>query len=150
MHDKKNLTTEQCLGMILAKVESLENNSSKTTYLLIGIIAAQIGVKVLGTDPLLDIATALAFIGGFLLLGTLMFAWKRIRVDHKKLSKTGWWLSAFVLFALATQIMVYFRDLGILEPRVIYTVRIVQNLTIIGFAWTLMGQGRLWLSKDKE
>lgn len=149
--DKQDISNVmQCLGRIEGRLNELSTHSSRQTFALIGVIAAQIGVKVLGTDPMLDIATALSLIGAVLLIGCLAFAFRRIKYNHQKLTTTGWWLTVFVILATITQIGVYFRDLGFVNAQIIYAIRIVQNFTIIGFAWALMGQGRLWQQNEKK
>ncbi len=140
--DPGKLSTDQCLGMILSSVQSIEVQNSRTVWALIGVIAAQIGVKVLGTDPLLDIATTLAILGSFLLLGCLVAG---LRLHHKrKVTRTGLWLIFVVVCIMSVQIAVYFRDLGFLNPRIIYCIRIVQNLVIVLFAWNLMRNARIF------
>jgi hypothetical protein len=140
----------KCLGMILGKIDSIEKSNSRTVYALIGVIAAQIGVKVLGTDPFLDIATALAFFGCALLLGFLITGIRLIKNGKRHMTGTGLWLATLVVSIILTQACVYFRDLGCLEPRVIYVVRIVQNLVMIVFAWKLMNNADIFHEKSKK
>jgi hypothetical protein len=138
----------KCLGTIEAKIESTEKQSFKITLALIGVIAAQIGVKVLGTPPLLDIATALAAIGAILLLGTVITGSKLIRLKNRRLSPTGRWLTIMMGTLILTQILVYFRDMGSLSPDVIYIARIMQNFAIIIFGWKVLGKPEIFLNEE--
>lgn len=139
-------TISERLGSILAKVESMEKQQFRITLTLIGVIAAQIGVKILGTDPLLDIATALALIGITLLVGGV---WLGIRMHNAgtHLTKSGWWLMAFMLIVGITQATLYCRDLGLMGARWVYMVRILQNLAMIGMAWSLIMETRITQKK---
>ena len=122
-----------CLGEISGKLETLEKSNTRVTLALIGIIAAQIGVKVLGTPILLDIATTIGIFGAVILLGVLYGI--KIHKEIHKLTKTGKALIAMITCITITQIMVYFRDLGVVPADVIYAIRIFQNITITLFAW---------------
>jgi hypothetical protein len=152
MADEKDDRSEtmKCLGQIMGKIDAIEKSNSRTIYALIGVIAAQIGVKVLGTDPLLDIATALALFGCALLLGFLITGIRLIKNGKRRMTGTGKWLAILVVSIISTQICVYFRDLGCLEPRIIYAVRIMQNLVMIIFAWKLMNNADIFISRDIE
>lgn len=134
----------QCLGEIKGKLESIERSHNKTIYALIGIIAAQIGVKILGTDILLDIATAIALVSSALIVGALIAGLKVMRKDKMPLTNTGKSLFIMMAFLFLTQILVYFRDLGVINIRVIYIVRIIQNISIFTFAWFLMTNSKLF------
>ena len=143
------------LGGIKSSVDDLCKQSSRITLALIGVIAAQIGVKVLGTPPLLDIATTLGIVGIVLLLGALTLGWRVVGVSNKKLTGTGRWLASMMAAILITQVFVYFRDLrtemlisdpesgflkliSFITPNFLYGVRIVQNVIMLSFAWAFM------------
>ncbi len=136
-----------CLGKIEGRLTEMASHGSRQTYALIGVIAAQIGVKVLGTDPFLDIATFLALLGAVLLLGCLVAGVRLIKNGRNRVTRTGLWLTILVCCIILVQMGVYFRDLGIITPRVIYILRIVQNGVTIMFAWNLMHNARIF--KDK-
>jgi hypothetical protein len=136
------------LGSLVTSLEDLKKNISenrqsaekygnRTTLALIGIIAAQIGVKVLGTPILLDVATIIGIIGIVILLGAIT---QGLRLIRRKctITLTGWAMVAMMSCVAIVQVMVYFRDLGILSADVIYIMRIIQNLAILGFAWRFM------------
>jgi hypothetical protein len=133
----------KCLGEISGKLEGMEKASTRTTFALIGIIAAQIGVKVLGTPILLDIATVLAIVGLFVLLGALLLK-IRIRRGGKDLTVTGKLLVLMILAISATQVAVYFRDLGLMDANIIYCIRIFQNISILVFAWKMITDHRIF------
>ncbi len=141
-NDQKQIMN--CLGKIEAKLESLDKSQSRVTYALLGIIAAQIGVKILGTDPLLDVVTALALFGATLLFGCLIAGIRIVTNGKRPLTKTGLWFTIVVAFLVGTQMAVYFRDLGLLNLRIVYCLRIVQNLAIIMFGWHLLHSSRLF------
>ena len=148
--DPEKLTTDQCLGLILASVQSIETQNSRVVWALLGIIAAQIGVKILGSDPLLDIATAFGLIGCVLVIGAIRVAVQWQRRSAWQLTTTGFWLTVMMGFIMVTQLAVYLRDIDILEPRVIYIIRIAQNISITTFAWCLMKEGQIWRRKKSE
>jgi hypothetical protein len=133
----------KCLGEISGKLDGMEKAQARTTFALIGIIAAQIGVKVLGTPVLLDIATVLAIIGFVLLIGALLLK-VRIRRGGKDLTVTGKLLVLMIVAISATQAAVYFRDLGIIEANIIYCIRIFQNICILVFAWKMITNRRIF------
>lgn len=136
------------LGYIIGKLDSMERAQTRTTFALVGVIAAQVGVKVLGTPILLDIATALALFGTALLLGCLLAGIRLIKKQGQKVTKTGRWLTAVVFCIIITQVSVYFRDLGYLNANIIYGIRIVQNIVIILFAWNLMQNARIFANNN--
>jgi tellurite resistance protein TehA-like permease len=126
------------LGKIDGRLEQMANANGRTTLALIGVIAAQIGVKILGTPILLDIATTIGIVGIFLLLGVIVLGWRIFRDKKQKLTTSGKLLVVMITTILITQVLVYFRDLGTLNPSVIYVFRIVQNTSIGIFAWRMM------------
>lgn len=126
------------LGKIERSLAGLEKQSTRITLALIGVVAAQIGIKVLGTPPLLDIATAISIIGAVLMFGAVFMGLKFTRIARQKFSLTGIALIVMMGLIFAVQTMVYFRDLGVFSPNVIYAVRIPQNLAILFFAWRFM------------
>lgn len=137
------------LGRIEGCMGQLEKAQSRTTLALIGVIAAQIGVKVLGTPPLLDIVTALGIFGAVLIAGVLFFGWRWYRANIR-LTKSGWALAIMMFAITVTQITVYFRDLGVLSANAIYCVRIFQNLTIAVFAWNIFSERHLYHDVEKD
>ncbi len=143
--DIKDIMT--CLGQLTGKLDQMEKSQSRITFALIGVIAAQIGVKVLGTPILLDIATTLAIIGIIILFGALIVG-IRIHKSNSSLSKTGWSLVIMMALIAITQIGVYFRELGYLSVNVIYIVRIIQNIAILAFAWQLIIDGDIHNNKQ--
>lgn len=140
----------KCLGMLLGKVDSMERSQGRVTYALIGVIAAQIGVKVLGSDPLLDIATALGLFGCVLLLGCLISGLRIIMNGKRQVTKTGFWLTIMIGFIAVTQIAVYLRDISILDAKIIYIIRIIQNLSVVIFAWYLMHHAEIFMKSKKD
>jgi hypothetical protein len=134
------------LGNIEGQLEQLSKSNSRTTLALIGVIAAQIGVKVLGTPILLDIATVIGIIGIFILIGALTQGYKLLK-RNCSITRTGVMLAVMMVCIGITQIMVYFRDLGYIDPNIIYATRIVQNVAILGFAWQFMLNHHI--TKDK-
>jgi hypothetical protein len=142
-------TVMHCLGELTGKLEQMEKNQSRVTLALIGVIAAQIGVKVLGTPVLLDIATALAIIGVVLLMGALVFK-MRIRKFGSPLSRTGKFLLLMMGCITLTQIAVYFRDMHYLDANIIYFIRILQNISILVFAWILISDGHIYKGFKKN
>lgn len=149
--DEKDNQSEimKCLGTIIGRLDSMDRNQSRVTYALIGIIAAQIGVKVLGTDPLLDIATVLALFGCVMILGCLITGIRVIRNGRRKMTRSGLWLAIVVGFIIIVQMAVYLRELGILSVRAIYIIRIFQNFAIVMLAWNLMRSAEIF-SKPKD
>ncbi len=139
--DIKDIMTS--LGHLTGKLDQMEKAQSRTTFALIGVIAAQIGVKVLGTPLLLDIATTLAIIGITILIGALVIG-VRVHKSDIPLSRTGWTLVAMMLLITITQISVYFRELGYCPPDVIYIIRIFQNTSILAFAWQLITERNIY------
>ncbi|MFH1031141.1 MAG: hypothetical protein V1767_01020 [Chloroflexota bacterium] len=138
------------LGEIKGFLAVQEKANTRITLALVGLIAAQIGVKVLGTPILLDIATALAIIGVVLMVGVLILGW-RLKKAKMLLTKTGYALGIAMTFITLTQIWVYFRDLGfIMTPDVVYFVRILQNLSIIFFVWQLFTDPHIYHDIEKE
>jgi len=149
-----------CLGEITGRLDQMatsdkeyrqaaDKTNGRTTIALIGVIAAQIGVKVLGTPVLLDIATALAIIGIVILMGAMIFK-MRIKKFGSPLTKTGKFLLLMMGMITLTQIAVYFRDMGLLSANIIYFIRILQNITILIFAWILITDGHLYITRDKS
>lgn len=139
----------QLLGKIEGRLEASEKSTNRITLALIGVIAAQIGVKVLGTPILLDIATIIGIVGIFILLGVLIFSFSAIRRKNEKLTSSGVALVIMVTSILITQILVYFRDLGVISASVIYGVRIAQNISIFYFAWRMMSNPTLHCKKEE-
>jgi hypothetical protein len=137
------------LGQVLGKLDQMEKSQSRTTLALIGVIAAQIGVKVLGTPILLDIATALAIIGVVILIGAMVFKARVVKMGSP-LTRTGVMLCIMMVLITITQILVYFRDLGSLNATVIYAARILQNVSILAFGWVLITDGHLYISRKKS
>jgi hypothetical protein len=134
-------------GQLAANAEARNKSNTQIILALIGLSAAQIGVKVLGTPILLDIATVLAFVGVALLAGVLLFGLKVKRVI-RTMTRTGIALAVMVFCLTVTQITVYFRDLGMLTPDTIYAIRIVQNISIITFAWMCIGERHLYRQEN--
>jgi hypothetical protein len=136
------------LGVICTKLELLEKttqesrqttatNNNRVVIALIGVITAQIGVKILGTPILLDIATALAILGAVLLAGALVLKY-RIHRAGKALTLTGKFFVIMLGMLFITQVAVYFRDMQILDAQIIYFIRILQNISILIFAWKII------------
>jgi hypothetical protein len=141
-----------CLGEIKGTLQAQEKANTRTTLALIGLIAAQIGVKILGTPILLDIATALSFVGITLMIGVLWIGW-RLRKARMKLTKTGYTLSVMMVLITLVQISVYFRELGfIITPDIVYALRIFQNAAIIAFVWQLFMDAHIYhdITQDNE
>src|SRR3990167_7214005 len=136
----------QCLGSIEGKLDS---GLMKTNYALIGLIAAMIGIKVLGTDPLLDIATFIQIFAGALSVAVVVLA-LRNKSNGSKLTAAGWWLLIFVLLLIINTGLVYFRDLGYLSPRYIYVNRIALGISMAMFAWKMLGDHRLIKKRDNQ
>jgi uncharacterized membrane protein HdeD (DUF308 family) len=136
-------------GLNTASAESAKR-SDRQSLALIGVILAMVGVKVLGTDPLLDIATTLAIIGTVLLFGSLVAGVQFIRTGKRRVTMTGRWLTVVVGCLIITQIAVYFRDLGILDARIVYLIRSVQNLCILMFGWKLIHHSEIFESKPPQ
>ncbi len=136
--EKEQSEIMKCLGMIMGKVDSMEKAQSRVTYALIGVIAAQIGVKIIGSDPLLDIATALAFLGCVLILGCMITGLQLVKAKRRELTSTGLWLLIVMGFIILTQIAVYFRELGLLSTKAVYIIRIFQNGAIIMLGWNIL------------
>lgn len=131
------------MGSLNAKMDNLAGNTNKLLFALIGVIAAMIGVKVIGSDPLLDIATAVGLISTFLVIGVIFTAVKFTRNGKFALTTTGKWLLVFLAFSAGLQVAVYIRDLGHISPQIIYIVRIFMFTALGVFAWCLMGDTRL-------
>jgi hypothetical protein len=131
------------LGQIIGKLDTMERANNRTTLALIGVITAQIGVKILGTPILLDIATTLAIVGAVMLGGILVFRFRRIKTTEK-LTPTGISLCIMLGAITATQALVYFRDLGVVGTDVIYVTRIIQNLAILHFGWRMLSNHHLF------
>jgi hypothetical protein len=149
--DKPDLNNiYRLLGDIKSSVSSLDKTNSRTTLALIGVIAAQIGVKVLGTPILLDIATIIGIVGIFLLLGVIMLGIRRVRHEDEKITGTGIGLIVMISSILLTQVLVYLRDLGILGVDVIYVVRIWQNISIFYFAWKMLSRPEIFCKKESK
>lgn len=146
--DTNSNSIMQCLGRIEGRLNELSNHSSRQTFALIGVIAAQIGVKVLGTDPLLDVATVVGIVGCFLILGFLVAGIRMIRSKKFKMTQSGVWLLITMLFVFSTQVAVYFRDLGSLDARIIYVIRIFQNASIVMLGWNLMKNANIVKNND--
>jgi hypothetical protein len=141
-----------CLGEIKGSVTQIAGHQARQTYALIGVIAAMVGVKVLGTDPFLDIATYLGIFGCIMLLGFLIMGIRILnRVnDARSLTSTGLWFVIAIFLIMMTQIGAYIRDLGFLEPRHIYVVRIALNLSLVIFAWKLMHHAEIFRAKKES
>jgi hypothetical protein len=148
------------LGVICTKLELLEKttqesrqttatNNNRVVIALIGVITAQIGVKILGTPILLDIATALAILGAVLLAGALVLKY-RIHRAGKALTLTGKFFVIMLGMLFITQVAVYFRDMQILDAQIIYFIRILQNISILIFAWKIITNHNIFTdSNDK-
>jgi len=136
-----------CLGSILAKVESLNSSMMKMNYALIGLIAAMIGIKVLGTDPLLDIATTIQIIASFLSIGVVILVFKKNK-NGTYITSTGWWFLIFIILIVVNTGLVYFSDIMILDPRVVYVNRILFSIALGIFAWKMISNPSL--TKKKE
>lgn len=78
MPDKKEYDIAERIGRIEAKLDILHKDSFKITLALIGIIAANIGVKVVGSPPLLDVLTYITCFGSIVVLGVLVLNWKHL------------------------------------------------------------------------
>ncbi len=139
----------EALGRIEARQDALCKSQDKMFYGLLGVIAALIGVKMLGTDPFLYVATALAAVGVFLGLGLINTA-MRVGGDSR-LSKAGWALVIFLACAILVQVGVFLRDLNMagVTPRVIYIGRSAMNGALIYFIWRLWQEPKLFKNKRK-
>lgn len=141
-----------CLGRIEGSLNTYNAQNSRqnerTTFALIGLIAAMIGVKYLGTPILLEIATVIAFISSALTVGVLILGW-RLHKAHVSLTLTGMFLFVMLVIITITQIAVYFRDMGLpfITPDVVYTIRIFQNAAILSFVWSLFTEQQLFAPK---
>ncbi len=124
---------ETKLDMFMGMVSA---NFNKQFFAILGLLAAMIGVKVLGTDPLLDIATYINITAAVLLIGILGYIIHRNHTTYK-ITRTGWWTIAFLSIYTIITTLVYFRDLGIFPGRLIYVVRIFQGIALFGLAWSL-------------
>jgi hypothetical protein len=143
---QENVDIDFKLGQIVAKLDNLEKANTRTVLALIGVITAQIGVKILGTPILLDIATAIGIIGAVLMAGILLLRVRMIK-DGVRLTSTGISLAVMLAMITITQVGVYFRDMGILQSNCIYIIRIVQNLTIVAFAWMMLVNTAIFKSR---
>ena len=147
--DPKDVTISdiyQCLGSIEGKLDS---GLMKTNYALIGLLAAMIGVKILGTDIFLDIATFMQLFAGALSVAVVVLALRNNK-NGSKLTPAGWWLLVFVFFTIINTGLVYFRDLGYVNPRYIYINRICLGISLAMFAWKMLGDHRLIKKRDNQ
>ena len=126
------------LGKIQGSIEAVEKQHSRTVLALVGVIAAQIGVKVLGTPFLLDISTSLGIVAVVLLMGILFRGWKIFRSRDRNLTKSGYYFTAMMGMILITQIMVYLEDLLSYPINILYIVRILQNASVLLFGWQFL------------
>jgi len=147
--DNDMLAIMLSLGKIEAILASLDRNNGRITLALIGIIAASIGVKMLGTPILLDIATMLAVIGAVLIARVLFTGFKVYRVN-RNLTRSGWALGNLLFWITATQIAVYFRDIMLLSADIIYVIRIFQNISLVVFGWCVYSERHLYKNRDKK
>ncbi len=131
------------LGGLEAKLDAISKTQDKMFYGLLGVIAAQIGVKMLSTDPFLYIATALAALGLAFTAGVVIGAIRNVRhFKNLRLTTTGLLCLIFLIGVALVQIGVFMRDVGgnFVSPRVVYILRIAMNT-----AWVLF---ILWLWKE--
>ncbi len=135
------------LGEIMGLINS---NRSKLMLALLGVIAAQIGVKMVGSPILLDIATIFGLVGAMLLAGALIFHVRRNGNKDSKLTRTGFALALMMAFMTITQILVFLRDAGYVNSTVIYVVWIGQNISMGYFGWEMLGNMTLMKPKDKK
>ncbi len=139
----------EVLGRIEARQQEICRSQDKMFYGLLAVIAAQIGVKMLSTDPLLYVATTLAAVGLVLTLGAIFNGLGHCLNSGRSLTLTGWLLTVFLVMVAVVQIAVFLRDVGgdwitVVSPRIVYFLRCVMNSALLVFVWRLWGSPRLF------
>jgi hypothetical protein len=95
---EKNSTTA------CTKVDGIERNNLKIVIALIGVIAAQVGVKLVGSPWYIDLSVAASCFSGIFLGGTLIVWWKEFSIQQKLFRIL---VSLFTISNAVIQIFVY-------------------------------------------
>lgn len=114
---------------------------------LIGIIAATVGVKFLGTPPLIHATVFLSWIAGSCLVGSLILAWK-----HFRWSVRAGILSFAVLVWFSVIVRTFISPYGSIAPEwyrpAIDSLFLLVSAALLWGAWTLTHLALIKKSKN--
>jgi hypothetical protein len=140
----KPLTTDEKILLntaeLCAKMDSLEKNTQRQFFALIGVIMALIGQKLISTPWYIDLAVIVCLISGGFLAMSIIFWWKSFSLSQRALRIVG---STLMLVSSITQIFIYHPGV---EPSPEWFVPLINGLLIllgISFFWAT------WESKPK-
>jgi len=92
------------LTSIETKLDLLRKDYSKVMFAMLGIIAATLGVKFIGTPPLVHIATYTALLTGMFLLTSTIANWKRMAIGRRLVRLS---FATFLFYSVSARILVF-------------------------------------------
>jgi len=108
MQDNEKLTKDEMIyantERIVLALDMMRKDYNKIIYALMGMVAATIGIKFIGTPWYIDLSTFFTLGAGVFLLGVLIGQWKSFSINQRI---TRIIISLFMLFVAITQIFVY-------------------------------------------
>ncbi len=135
---KQELDVAGKLGKIEAIVQNIANSNTKIMIALIGVIAAQVGLKFVGSPPWVIIASYVSFFASAVLLTSLVIFWKRMSLSMRLVRIT---FALFIIFSVTCRVIV-FHETVTLTP-VWYT-------PIVDGFFTLLCLLLIWRSFDSK
>ena len=108
MDDKNNnnqkLSTVDRLARIDVKLDQLIKHYSRMIFAMLGIIAATVGVKFIGSPPYVIIATYMAWFGSVFVLTSVVYKWRDLHWTARALRLS---MGCLVLFSVLVRTIVY-------------------------------------------
>lgn len=138
----------QILGRIESKQHAMCQSQDKMFYGLLGIIAAQIGVKILGTDPLLYVVISISALALALASGIIVNTFRR----RGPVGRIGWTLIAFLVSTSLLEIVAFLRDahIGTISAQEIYILRIIAGVFLLLLIWFMWDNPHIFLRKAEK
>jgi uncharacterized membrane protein HdeD (DUF308 family) len=106
----KNEAVIRCLTAIEVKVDNLVKSSQRTIYALIGVIAATLGVKFMGSPWYSIVFTYSALFAGTFALVSTIWEWKRIPLFNKILRLS---FLSLLFFSVTCRTFIFEATLGV-------------------------------------
>ena len=102
--DERMCYTAECMGRIDAKLDNLSKGSQKLMYAMLGVIAASIGTKVIGTPLILDVLAYASLFTAVFTAGVTYHSWGVLSWPRRSLRIA---LLSLIMFSTSVRLWVY-------------------------------------------
>lgn len=105
--DERMCYTAECIGRVDAKLDAVVKGSQKLMYAMLGVIAASIGTKIIGTPIILDLLAYTSLFTAVFVAGVTYHVWKSLNWPRRTLR-----ISLLSLVAFSTSVRIWVYEVG--------------------------------------